>query len=249
MRPFLLPVVLLLSVVSLGGAPWRVSSGPARTALVELYTSEGCSSPPAERWFSSLRSSPGLWRDFVPVAFHVDYWNRLGWPDRFSKPEFTARQSAYASRWGSGQVYTPCAVTDGAESKPGLAPAMATGDAGVLSATYDGERLDVAFAPPSGAPARAFDVHAAILGAGAMSRVTAGENSGKTLRQDFVALVLVEGRLGAPLALKLPAVAGVPQRALAVWITRRGENTPLQAAGGWLEGGEDSPAAGKGSEN
>ena len=61
-------------------------SAPKRTALLELYTSEGCSScPPAEAWLSRLEYSPRLWRDFVPVAFHVDYWNYLGWKDNWSQ--------------------------------------------------------------------------------------------------------------------------------------------------------------------
>jgi len=55
--------------------------------LVELFTSEGCSScPPAEGWFSKLKQEPGLWTDFVPVAFHVDYWDTIGWTDRFASP-------------------------------------------------------------------------------------------------------------------------------------------------------------------
>src|SRR6187401_2558536 len=61
-----------------------ITSGSARASLLELYTSEGCSScPPAEAWLSSLKDEPRLWRDFVPMAFHVDYWDRLGWRDPF----------------------------------------------------------------------------------------------------------------------------------------------------------------------
>src|ERR1017187_258248 len=86
--------------------PLRFASGPAHVALVELYTSEGCSScPPAERWLAARRDDPGLWRDFVPIAFHVDYWNQLGWPDRFSTREFTQRQYALATAWGGDSVY------------------------------------------------------------------------------------------------------------------------------------------------
>ncbi|HSH39027.1 MAG TPA: DUF1223 domain-containing protein, partial [Chthoniobacterales bacterium] len=81
----------------------KFQSGPVRTHLLELFTSEGCSScPPAERWVSELRANPRLWKDFVPVAFHVDYWDRLGWPDRFAKKAFTGRQQAYAAAWRSG---------------------------------------------------------------------------------------------------------------------------------------------------
>ncbi|HTX64703.1 MAG TPA: DUF1223 domain-containing protein, partial [Opitutaceae bacterium] len=62
-----------------------LQSGPARVVLVELFTSEGCSScPPAERWLAARRGDRGLWRDFVPVAWHVTYWDNLGWPDRLA---------------------------------------------------------------------------------------------------------------------------------------------------------------------
>ena len=70
-----------------------IESPDTRVALVELFTSEGCTScPRAEAWFGALKGESGLWKEFVPVAFHVDYWNHLGWSDRFSSEEFTSRQ-------------------------------------------------------------------------------------------------------------------------------------------------------------
>jgi len=77
-------------------------------ALVELYTSEGCSScPPADRWMSRLASDgPGA-DSVVPLAFHVDYWDRLGWKDRFASARFSERQYALARQAGSRAVYTP----------------------------------------------------------------------------------------------------------------------------------------------
>src|SRR3954471_4399456 len=91
-------------------------SKPAQTHLIELYTSEGCSScPPAEAWLSKLKSDPGLWKDFVPLAFHVDYWDRLGWRDRFSSRQWTERQSNYASLLRQSSVYTPEFIRNGAE--------------------------------------------------------------------------------------------------------------------------------------
>jgi hypothetical protein len=75
-------------------------SGESATTLIELFTSEGCSScPPADKWLSKFRSNPDLWSRVVPVAFHVDYWNNLGWMDRFSRPEFTERQRGYGAAW------------------------------------------------------------------------------------------------------------------------------------------------------
>ncbi len=120
MRPHhfaVLPAVLCLAATSLmAAAPTTFESGETPAALVELFTSEGCSScPPADAWVSTLKGNPGLWKRIVPVVFHVDYWNSLGWSDRFSSPENTARQRRYAAVWGTDSVYTPGMVLNGRE--------------------------------------------------------------------------------------------------------------------------------------
>ena len=216
----------------------RFSSGENRTHLIELYTSEGCSScPPAEQWLGELREAPGLWRDFVPVAFHVVYWDDLGWRDRFASKEYTDRQYAYSSQWGSDTVYTPGFVLDGAEWRklPGRdVPEASAEKAGQLMVEYANDgACRVTYAA-----AGDYEVHAALLGGGITSNVKAGENEGRTLHHEFVALALKTARLKAGAAeLKLPGVAdnSVGRHALAVWVTRRGDATPLQATGGWLK--------------
>src|SRR3954469_11090424 len=111
---FMFPVLALSAVSFTSAAEVTFESGPQRTHLLELYTSEGCSScPPAETWFSKLKDQPRLWRDFVPVAFHVDYWDRLGWRDPFAAKTWTARQYAYSTTWKNGSVYTPGFVLNG----------------------------------------------------------------------------------------------------------------------------------------
>src|SRR6476469_6677200 len=101
-------------VLSARAAERTFESAPQRTHLIELFTSEGCSScPPAEAWLSKLKSESGLWKDFVPLAFHVDYWDRLGWRDPYAAKQWTARQYDYSSRWNSGSVYTPGFVLNG----------------------------------------------------------------------------------------------------------------------------------------
>jgi hypothetical protein len=246
MRPFLFFAAAALAgtlgfPIARAAEPVRFTSGPGRVSLIELYTSEGCSScPPAERWLGQLREAPGLWSDFVPVAWHVDYWNRLGWPDRFSTREFTQRQYHTAAAWGTQSVYTPCFVRDGAEWRAREMPrpaAPGATKAGTLTVDYDGQTLRAEFVPGA-AEARggdAFEVHAAILGGSIVSKVTSGENRGETLKHEFIVLALKSVELSRATALAVPSVTGVPRHALAVWITRRGSHVPLQATGGWLD--------------
>src|SRR5258708_3115069 len=144
-------------------------SSREQTALIELYTSEGCSScPPAENWLSRLKESPGLWKDFVPLAFHVDYWDYLGWRDPWASKSFSDRQRNYAKQWRSDSIYTPGFVLNGKEwrdwsgRKDG--PKSAGVNAGVLTVTSsDTNRWQVSFAPANTGRAH-YAVHAPLLG-------------------------------------------------------------------------------------
>jgi hypothetical protein len=243
----LLPALVLGSAAALHGADLRFSSGPGRTTLIELYTSEGCSScPPADRWLGSLRESPGLWRDFVPVAFHVTYWDNLGWPDRFARRSFTERQYALAAAWHSDSVYTPCVVRDGSEWHPSGPPVAAPGDdPGVLSATVGPDGIcRIRFRPAPASARGAWEAHVALLGGGYRSRVTGGENSGSTLSHEFVALGLADAPMrpdgdSATAEIPLPAAdrSGAKRLALAAWVTAGDGLAPIQATGGWIQGG------------
>ncbi len=222
---------------ALAAGPVGFSSGANRTHLIELYTSEGCSScPPAEAWLGGLRAQPGLWRDFVPVEFHVDFWDRLGWPDRFASSAYTKREYAYAAAWDLGSVYTPCFVLDGAEWHGGARPPPAgTETPGTLAVTRaeDGT-VHVKFTAGASAD---YEVYAALLGGGIVSDVKAGENEGRTLRHEFIALTLQSAPLrngAADFSLPIPDGGGM-RHALAVWVTRRGMLAPIQATGGWLD--------------
>jgi hypothetical protein len=229
-----------LATAAFAVEPLTFSSGTKRVHLLELYTSEGCSScPPAEEWLGDLRTQPGLWHDFVPVAFHVAFWDQLGWRDRFASREFTDREYRYAGEWGTGSVYTPCFVLDGAEWRADFrrtAPAASGEEAYLLTARYENAgRVKITCARTD----RGFhEVHVAILGGGVVSAVRAGENKGRTLHHEFIMLAAKNAPLvagGAEFELPVPEIPGVARHALAVWITRVGGATPLQATGGWLD--------------
>jgi hypothetical protein len=236
------------------GASQRFESGPGRVALIELYTSEGCSScPPAERWLGDLRQTPGLWRDFVPVAFHVNYWDHLGWKDVLADKTFTARQHAYADLWRASSVYTPGFVLNGAEWRPrGSAPSRSsTNDAGKLTAVWEAgsQRCRIIYVPSvttqkTPNAAKGFDVFVALLGGEIMQDVRKGENAGRRLRHDFVALRLEKaaldassssGEWSATITLAPWHDVKPQQLGLAAWVSRSGELEPLQSTGGWIE--------------
>jgi len=159
-------------------------SGAAVPRVVELYTSEGCSScPPADRWLSSLKGRPGI----VTAAFHVDYWNGLGWPDRFASPAYTERQQQGVGINGAHQPYTPQIVVDGRDWRGSSLPAASAEPARIRlawSRSTTGE-LRLSAEALAGAPAR-IQLWWARVEDGHQSRVKAGENSGTTLAHDSV---------------------------------------------------------------
>src|SRR3954470_22414768 len=197
-RIFLVVVMSVASAMAANAGDLTLESGRTRTHLLELFPSEGCSScPPAEAWLSQLKDQPRLWRDFVPLAFHVDYWDRLGWRDPFAAKQWTARQYAYSARWQSSSVYTPGFVLDGREWRERRIPAAANEEAGVLKiVSRDGDLISAKFTP-SGRAAAAYDVHVARLGFDLNINVKAGENSGRKLLHDFVVLSLADAPLSA----------------------------------------------------
>ena len=182
--------VAIASLATLGGAQaagsCSATSAPTMSPLVELYTSEGCSScPPADRWLSALKADPSV----VALAFHVDYWDRLGWKDRFASAAFTERQAQQQASNGARFSYTPQVVVDGRDRTdwPRIAaPVGARQPAPVaIALARDGARITATVSASERAPQR-LAAYWAVTENGHVSSVRAGENQGATLHHDFV---------------------------------------------------------------
>jgi len=244
----LIPLILFWPAVSsMCSDQFRFQSGTNQTALIELYTSEGCSScPPAEESFSQLKTHPRLWLDFVPAAFHVDYWDYLGWRDPFGAADYSERQRAYAAEWKSRSVYTPGFVLDGKEWRGWFGtdkvPRPPHRETGVLTlSSDDGNRWLLGFEPTSRNTQASFVFYAARLGFDVSTNVKAGENRGRKLQHDFVVLNITKvesSRSGEVFeaALSLPPSPRIQseRRAIIGWVCRIGTLQPLQTVGGWL---------------
>jgi len=114
----ILLIASLFSLPAFAGEPIVVSSGDKQTAVVELYTSEGCSScPPADRWLSRLVKIPKGEIDVLALAFHVDYWDYLGWKDRFASADYTSRQRQLGANNLQRTIYTPEFFVNGMEAR------------------------------------------------------------------------------------------------------------------------------------
>lgn len=236
---FPVPVV----VASLLLAPWsgafaqacsKHKQSPAYTvALLELYTSEGCSScPPADRFVSGLRNGR-LAAQAVPLSLHVDYWDYIGWQDRFARPAFSVRQRWLANLASSRTIYTPEIFVAGRELRgwhDGLAATVAQinrrparADISITQGKRmgDGLPLEVRARAPQGGK-----LFVALYENGISSEIRAGENHGAVLRHDFVvrdwigplAVAGDGGNVVLPRALTVPSGASSGNLGIAAFV-------------------------------
>jgi len=240
-----LPMFLCVVFTGFSFAADVFQSGTQRVHVLELYTSEGCSScPPADHWLSGLKEDDRLWRELIPIAFHVDYWNDIGWRDRFSSHVFSERQRRYARDKGLATVYTPGFLLDGREWRSffGLRKVTLDADAGAgnLMVRLDQQTVQASYQPEGREPARLV-LNIAVLGFDLVTRVEAGENRGKQLKHDFTVLSYKTAPMSAAEdgytgTMQLPPVTiNAPQSGIAVWINNEDDLTPLQATGGWIK--------------
>jgi len=193
-------LVFTFSLINLAVQPaiaaeCSAKSGAQTVPLLELYTSEGCSScPPADKWMSSIKTDK-----VTPLAFHVDYWDYIGWKDRFSKAEFSDRQRKTAAFGGAGYVYTPQFVMNGRDfkgwdnsrlnesiettqkfaSRANLSLNAVTEANGDITLKANAQAVKPA-------DAKNTDVFIALYENKLVSQVKAGENSGRELKHDYV---------------------------------------------------------------
>ena len=187
-RAALLALACLTASTAQAAGTCSAHSAATVTPVVELYTSEGCNScPPADQWLSRLKAEPSL----VALAFHVDYWDRLGWKDRFASPAHTQRQAQTHATSGARFSYTPQVLFDGADRPnwPSLSVADAKRNRSAapvdVTLTRDGSRFSASIMTLPGAPSR-MAAYWAVTEQGHVSAVKAGENSGVTLKHDYV---------------------------------------------------------------
>lgn len=236
---------LCLANLAVAAEPLHFESPVERASVVELFTSHGCSScPPADAWLTRFRDDPVLWRQVIPLAFHVDYWDYLGWQDRFASPAYGQRQRAYRHSGGLGSVYTPGLLVNGKEWRGWYSgrplPVFKSAPVGRLTLDIEPDRQAVLrFSPETDSPTADLQANLAILGGGLKSHIGAGENRGRDLDEEFV--VLDYRTVSKPVSpntwrIDWPAI-GQPQEgqfAVAAWVSRGDDPEPLQATGGWL---------------
>jgi hypothetical protein len=214
------PVIALLPLFVLFACARGEASSPAastaRPILVELFTSQGCSScPPADRMLAELAARAPADRSVIPLAFHVDYWNHLGWSDPFSSAAWSERQRRYASAFGADRIYTPELVVAGRADVVGTDGGGMRRLGSEAAREPEGATVAVEAAPRSGgawpvtiradrlraADAPAAEVFVALYENGLETTVGSGENAHRKLHNDRVVRRLVR-------AASLPAGGG-----------------------------------------
>jgi hypothetical protein len=215
---FSLLALVFLLLLPRGGSGQKDSSQASGSgvAVVELFTSQGCSScPPADRLLSRLAQDAKYQGKVIPLSFHVDYWNYIGWTDPFSSARWSERQKAYARVFKSNRIYTPQVVVNGRAEGVGSQERVVLGKISEALADEPAGRVTLAVSPPTAdghlqvkvgaklaqAGSGPLDLWVAVYQSGLETPVGSGENASKKLRNDHVVRRLEK-------AFTLPATAG-----------------------------------------
>lgn len=219
----------------------RFESGTKQKVMIELFTSQGCSScPPAEEYLNSFSTHPDLWKKYIPVALHVDYWDYLGWKDKFSKPQHSSRQREYARINRTRTVFTPAFFVNGINWRPGFwkkPPAPAQREVGNLKVKVSGNKVTASF-KEHGKTAEKLELTIVVAGMDLRTKIERGENSGRYSKHSFVLLgqrKLAKQKSG-DWSGQLPDLKNfnAGRYALIAWVSQAGLPAPIQATGGYL---------------
>lgn len=240
--------IILVNLSPLYANPNEFKSTEAQTHLLELFSTQSCSScPSAQKWISHLVEDNHVFKTFVPVVYHVDYWDYLGWKDPFSKRQFTERQHDYAAFWKTDTLYTPEFVLNGREWKSQNQTTLNKNGplVGVLQAIRVNDyTFQVSFVSIQ-AHQVPLTFQAVLLGNKIQIPVTAGENRGKTLPQDAITLehfkltpTFEKGSYQSQIKFNSPNPLYANHLSVAFWVSKDNGHTPIQATGGYLLKGQ-----------
>lgn len=228
----------------------ELESDGKQKRLVELYTSESCSScPPAERWLNTLKGAGTLWKDYVPVEFHVDYWNHLHWKDKYSRAEFSQRQRDYHRKIRGG-VYTPQVIKNGVNQRGWRSQSLSSSpdqirEKGRLKSNIEIKqgKAKVSFIPNKDQKlSGSFKCNLAVMSGGIVTKVKDGENSGRTLSHEFVVRQFTQSKLkktksnyACHLNFSSAQLKQLKSSSVAIWISNEATGEVLQAIGNWIK--------------
>ncbi|MDH5600938.1 MAG: DUF1223 domain-containing protein [Gammaproteobacteria bacterium] len=239
MRKITVVFFFILSLSAFAGN-LHVESGSKKNTLIELYTSEGCSScPPAEEYLNMYKNNSELWKTWIPVAFHVDYWDYIGWKDRYAEKKYGQRQSRYAKLKHVSTVYTPAFMVNGQNWRTGFFSRElkeSNIDVGNLSLNIENGLINANFKSLKKI-ASALKLNVALLGMDLSTYIERGENSGRSAKHEFV-VVGFSSKQSNNSNWKIPLPKkhyhGAKKYGLAVWVSEGNDPTPVQATGMFL---------------
>nr|WP_241910666.1 DUF1223 domain-containing protein [Enterovibrio norvegicus] len=215
------------------GQTWVNADAPA--TVVELYTSEGCSScPPAEATLNALERSADLWNKVIPLAFHVDYWNYIGWDDTFADAAYSQRQRDKVNQGQSSGVYTPGWFINDQEWRGFFArqaiPYANGPRAPTLTATLANKTLRLDYEGT-----QTLVANIALVAMNQTTEVKRGENRGRTLDHDFIVVDFAKKAGKNHWEYTLPSSLDISADAIAIWLTPPQGGDPVQTVAGWLD--------------
>ena len=218
-----------------------LQSGQYQPLVIALYTSQGCSScPPADEWLSKYAEDSKLWTGVFPLAFHVTYWNYLGWRDRFSNQQFNRRQYDHLNMLNINQVFTPQSLVNGKEWRHWYSSGWSSATlpntekfkTGVLTVNLSNQHLTACYSKQLNNETK---LNFAWVASGYKTKVSAGENEGRILNNPFVVLsmktyLLKEDKFSGDIPTKPNAEKNI-RLAKVIWLENQGK--PIQAVGKW----------------